>query len=144
MGQATKVTKLYTEPPAVSAHMPSTDGVYLIGELADAVGLEPKTIRYYELEGLLKPTKHGRFKFYGQQDVEHLTVIKKLRKYGFSIEKLRTIIALEGPNLKLGQHKNPRTADVIKDQFTLTSVAVAAAQSMLAEFEQCVSGLRQA
>jgi DNA-binding transcriptional MerR regulator len=127
---------------ADTQELPS-DGVFLISELAAAVGLEPKTIRYYESEGLLVPTRHGRFKFYQQKDVDQLHVIKKLRQYGFSIEKLRSILALEGQNLVLGQHKNPKTVEVIKDQFMITSSAVAAAQVMLQEFEQCIEVLRR-
>jgi DNA-binding transcriptional MerR regulator len=129
-------------PDPETREVPS-DGIFLISELAAAVGLEAKTIRYYESEGLLVPAKHGRFKFYQQKDVDHLLVIKKLRQYGFSIEKLRTILALEGPNLVLGQHKNPGTVDIIKDQFMITSGAVLAAEAMLLEFEHCIEVLKR-
>jgi DNA-binding transcriptional MerR regulator len=130
--------KLISNYPNANACQAPRDGIFLIGELADAVGLEPKTIRYYETEGLLAPTKHGRFKFYRQQDADHLVVIKKLRRYGFSIEKLRDMLALEGKPFVVGQYANPKTADVIKEQFMKTTAAVIGAQAMLTEFGTCI------
>jgi MerR family transcriptional regulator, copper efflux regulator len=118
------------------------DGVYLIGELANAVGLEPKTIRFYELEGLLTSYRHGRFKFYGQKDVDHLLAIKKLRSFGFSIEKLRTLMAFENSTISLLHYTNPKSGELIRTQFTLTKKLVLEAQDMIGEFEECLSKLQ--
>jgi hypothetical protein len=117
--------KLISNYPNANACQAPRDGIFLIGELADAVGL-------------LAPTKHGRFKFYRQQDADHLVVIKKLRRYGFSIEKLRDMLALEGKPFVVGQYANPKTADVIKEQFMKTTAAVIGAQAMLTEFGTCI------
>jgi DNA-binding transcriptional MerR regulator len=70
--------------------------IMLIGEVAIHVGLEPKTIRFYERVKLLFPRKHGRIRIYRQNDVDNLFGIKKLRQYGISIAKIRSILNEEG------------------------------------------------
>ena len=65
---------------------------YLIGELGAHVGLDPKTIRYYERVGLLSPVRHGKFRIYTTSDVARLQTIMKLRGFGFSISCIRDII----------------------------------------------------
>jgi DNA-binding transcriptional MerR regulator len=70
--------------------------IMLIGEVAAHVGLEPKTIRFYERAKLLFPRKHGRIRIYRQYDVDNLLGIKKLRQYGIPIAKIRSILKNEG------------------------------------------------
>ncbi len=62
-----------------------------IGELANKLGVNPKTIRYYEREGLLKPTRHGSFRTYLSSDVERLTIILAMRKLGVSIANIKLL-----------------------------------------------------
>lgn len=69
---------------------------YLIGELEPLVGLEPKTIRFYERAGLASPKRHGRLRTYRMKDVERLRAIKYLRQFGVSIAKIKEILALQG------------------------------------------------
>jgi DNA-binding transcriptional MerR regulator len=65
---------------------------YLIGELAGIVGLEPKTIRFYERAGLLSPERHGRMRIFKPTDLERLLLIKMLRKYEISLSNIRAVI----------------------------------------------------
>jgi DNA-binding transcriptional MerR regulator len=67
-----------------------------IGQLAEASGLTVKTIRYYELHGLLdrpRRTPSG-YRLYGQEDVERLEFIKKAKRLGLSLEEVREIFVL--------------------------------------------------
>jgi DNA-binding transcriptional MerR regulator len=67
-----------------------------IGELAQATGLTPKTIRYYELLGLLEEparTESG-YRLYGQEQVERLEFVKKAKRLGLSLDEVREILAL--------------------------------------------------
>lgn len=72
-----------------------------IGAVSQATGLTDRTIRYYIEEGLLQPgfTKNytGRKSFdFTQEHVTLLHQISVLRKYGFSITDIKTI--LEDPS----------------------------------------------
>lgn len=72
----------------------STPPQQLIGELGVSLGLEPKTIRFYESVGLLTPSRLGRFRVYGNNDMATLSLVKFLRSHDLPISSIRKIIAL--------------------------------------------------
>ena len=67
-----------------------------IGKIARQVGLNPRTIRYYESLGLLPPAlrSESRYRLYTPQTVELLRLIKKAKTLGFTLTEIREIIAL--------------------------------------------------
>ena len=69
-----------------------------IGEVAKLTGLTTKTIRYYELLGLLpepQRTESG-YRLYGQEDVKRLSFIKKAKRLGLSLADIQDILSLHG------------------------------------------------
>jgi DNA-binding transcriptional MerR regulator len=64
----------------------------LIGELAQRTGSNPKTIRFYEREGLLVPARHGRFRIYSRSDELRLKAILEMRRMGLHIAQIRTVL----------------------------------------------------
>lgn len=67
-----------------------------IGELSRETGADPKTIRFYEREGLIAPPRHGRFRTYLVGDVKRLKDILVMRRMGIGIAQIRTLLATEG------------------------------------------------
>jgi MerR family transcriptional regulator, copper efflux regulator len=67
-----------------------------IGALAERAGTNAPTIRYYEEIGLLRPADRqvGGQRAYGDEDVKRLTFIRRCRDFGFSIEQVRSLVAL--------------------------------------------------
>lgn len=67
-----------------------------IGALAGRTGTNAPTIRYYEEVGLLRPAdrQSGGQRVYGDADVKRLTFIRRCREFGFSIEQVRSLVAL--------------------------------------------------
>ena len=67
-----------------------------IGELADRTGTSAPAIRYYEEIGLLRPARRqaGNQRVYDQRDVERLTFVRRCREFDFSIEQVRSLVAL--------------------------------------------------
>lgn len=67
-----------------------------IGALAARTGTNAPTIRYYEEIGLLRPADRqaGGQRAYGEEDVKRLTFIRRCREFGFSIEQVRSLVAL--------------------------------------------------
>lgn len=66
-----------------------------IGEVAQAVGVNPKTIRYYEDIGVLPGpgrTPSG-YRDYAAQDVDRLVFVKTARRLGFTVAEVREILA---------------------------------------------------
>jgi DNA-binding transcriptional MerR regulator len=70
-----------------------------IGELAEAVGTTPRTIRYYEEIGLLPDAgerQAGRHRTYTGADAERLREIMRLKDLlGVSLEELRELVEAE-------------------------------------------------
>ena len=80
-------------------HEPTTraTGSLGIGELAARAGVTPETIRYYERDGVLPPAARagaGRYRRYGEADVERLQFLRRARELGFSLDEVRELLAL--------------------------------------------------
>jgi DNA-binding transcriptional MerR regulator len=72
-----------------------------IGALSKLTGTSAPTIRYYEEIGLLRSPERqrGGQRVYGHDDVTRLTFIRRCRDFGFSIEQVRSLVALaQDPN----------------------------------------------
>jgi Cu(I)-responsive transcriptional regulator len=68
-----------------------------IGDAAERSGLPPKTIRYYEEIGLLKPGRaENGYRDYSSSDVHRLKFLQRSRSLGFSVEECRQLLSLYG------------------------------------------------
>ncbi|WP_102109666.1 Cu(I)-responsive transcriptional regulator [Oceaniglobus roseus] len=66
-----------------------------IKDAADRSGLPPKTIRYYEDIGLIRPARGDNgYRSFSAADLHKLTFLGRARALGFSIEDCRTLLAL--------------------------------------------------
>ena len=76
-----------------------------IGGLAKATGIAAPTIRFYELEGLLRPTKRssGNYRLYGREAAERLTFIGAAQAAGFDLGEIKAILALETGRIPCGR-----------------------------------------
>ena len=74
----------------------TTNGTMTIGEVAARTDVPPKTIRYYEDIGLIKPPERleNRFRTYGETDVQTLRFIHRARSLGFSLKDIAALLAL--------------------------------------------------
>lgn len=70
--------------------------MHQIGEVAEAVGLSLRTIRYYEEADLVLPSGRstGGFRLYTDQDIERLHLIKKMKPLDLTIEEMRDLLAV--------------------------------------------------
>lgn len=66
-----------------------------IGEVSARSGLPPKTIRYYEDIGLIKPLRDTNgYRAFRPSDLNKLTFLGRARSLGFCIEDCRALMAL--------------------------------------------------
>ena len=66
-----------------------------IAAAAERSGLPPKTIRYYEEIGLLRPDRAvNGYRDYSVTDVHRLRFLQRSRSLGFSVEECRQLLSL--------------------------------------------------
>ncbi|NHZ41784.1 Cu(I)-responsive transcriptional regulator [Massilia aquatica] len=67
-----------------------------IGDTAKASGVSAKMIRHYESIGLIGEAQRtdAGYRVYGPQDVQVLLFIHRSRALGFSLEQIKTLLAL--------------------------------------------------
>ena len=65
------------------------DGYLSFKEMCARFDVTPRTLRYYEYIELLSPRKEGRSRFYGPRETARMTLIRRGRRFGFSLEEIR-------------------------------------------------------
>ncbi|MCT7492816.1 heat shock protein transcriptional repressor HspR [Aliarcobacter cryaerophilus] len=70
--------------------------VYLISVVADILGVHPQTLRQYEREGLIKPSRtNGKIRLYSQKDIDHIRYVLTLtRDLGVNLAGVDIILQL--------------------------------------------------
>ena len=67
---------------------------YSISELSKEFEITPRSIRYYESEGLISPQRQGSKRIYNRGDKIKLQLILRGKRVGFSLAEIREIINL--------------------------------------------------
>ena len=67
-----------------------------VGEVAERLGVSPRTIKYYEELGLVEPEARspGGFRLYGEEDVLRLERILRMKGMGYSLAAIRELLAV--------------------------------------------------
>lgn len=71
-----------------------TDARWTITDLAREFDVTPRTVRYYEAEGMLSPERRGTQRIYRSRDRVRLKLILRGKRLGFSLAEIRDIIDL--------------------------------------------------
>ena len=73
-----------------------TKPLYMIGVVAEMVGVHPQTLRFYEKKGLLRPSRtEGRTRMYSADDVEELArLLRFTRDLGVNLAGVEIIIKM--------------------------------------------------
>ena len=85
-------------PPAAStAKSPAirdSQRIYSIAELAREFAVTPRTIRFYEDEGLIKPRRQGTQRLYSAGDRARLGWIRRGQRLGFKLAEIHELLDL--------------------------------------------------
>ena len=91
--------------------------VFKIGELAQRLGLNVRTLRFYESIGILaKPARSaGGYRLYTPSDEARLRFVQQAKRVGFTLEEIQEVI-------RLGQHG--RACDYVQETLSRHIMAV--------------------
>jgi DNA-binding transcriptional MerR regulator len=65
---------------------------WTVGQLADELGVTTRTLRFYEAEGLIRPSRDGGNRVYDQRDRARLRLILRGRRFGMTLPECREIV----------------------------------------------------
>jgi DNA-binding transcriptional MerR regulator len=65
-----------------------------IQEVATALGVTPRTLRFYEDNGLISPQRVGSTRVYSRRDVGRMQLILRGKRLGFTIREIREFLDL--------------------------------------------------
>lgn len=98
-----------------------------IGEVSERAGLPPKTIRYYEDIGLVRPLRSDNgYRAFRESDIHKLAFLGRARTLGFSIEDCRTLLDLYEDESR----ESAQVKAVAKEHLTAIDSKIAQLKSM--------------
>ncbi len=67
-----------------------------IGELAKRAGVSVQAVRFYERRRLMRTPRRtpAGYRIYSEQDLESVTLIKKMQRFGFKLVEIRRVLQL--------------------------------------------------
>jgi MerR family transcriptional regulator/heat shock protein HspR len=73
-----------------------SEPVYLISVVAQILEIHPQTLRQYEREGLITPSRtNGKIRLYSQKDIDHIKYVLRLtRELGINLAGVDLILQL--------------------------------------------------
>ena len=74
--------------------LPGKEITYSISELAHEFDVTPRTIRYYEDEGLLTPLREGQTRIYSHKEKTRLKLTLRGKRLGFSLAEIRELFEM--------------------------------------------------
>ena len=78
-------------------HPPPRFGLLKIGQIAGQVGVAASALRFYEREGLIRPTTRSQagYRLYETAVAEQIRFIRAGQAIGFSLEDIKTLLVLD-------------------------------------------------
>jgi DNA-binding transcriptional MerR regulator len=70
----------------------AAERTWTVGELADDLGVTTRTLRFYEAQGLVSPSRAGANRVYNHHDRARLRLILRGRRFGMTLEECREIV----------------------------------------------------
>jgi DNA-binding transcriptional MerR regulator len=70
------------------------DKLYSVTELARNLGVTPRTIRFYEDQGLILPQRAGNTRIYTHRDRARMILILRGKRLGFSLKEIKEFLDL--------------------------------------------------
>jgi DNA-binding transcriptional MerR regulator len=120
----------------------NSKATYTISDLSKHFDLTPRTIRYYESEGLLNPVRDNGKRIYRERDLVRLKLILRGKRLGFSLAEIKTTMELYDtqPNESAQLRFVLETIEAHKNELEQKQVDI---ENTLAEMESVASSVQE-
>ena len=108
---------------------------FTISELAAEFGLTPRTIRFYEDEGLVSPGRSGMNRVYSRRDRARLELICRGKRLGFSLAEVKEFLDL--------YNRDQRQIEQMKYAASLARQRIESLEIQLEDVKQTLTDLRR-
>lgn len=101
------------------------EGLLSIGEMSKMCNVSKRTLRYYDVIGLIKPAhakKENGYRFYEPYQVGRVFLIKQMQELGISLEDVSNCVKEKGTEINIEEFFNQiikREADIKEEMNTL-------------------------
>ena len=68
--------------------------LFSVNQLAEACGVTPRAIRFYEAKGLLSPKRAGSIRVFDRRDRARLMLVLRGKRLGFTLAEIREYLDL--------------------------------------------------
>ncbi len=115
-----------------------------IGELAHRAGITPRTIRYYENLGLIKPSEREGtgFRYYTEIELAKLVKISCLKSLGLTLEEIASVIDLYFEDATELTAKR-KIVEILKAHLTETDEKMEALAQFRSELQANIARIQQ-
>jgi len=92
--------------------------VYMISVVSELLGVHPQTLRLYEREGFVRPSRtEGGVRLYSQGDVEQIKMVLRLtRELGVNLAGVEVILSMREKMEKL-QEEMEQSMEKMREEF---------------------------
>ncbi|WP_404423233.1 MerR family DNA-binding transcriptional regulator [Thalassospira australica] len=111
------------------------DRFYTVPELAENLGITPRTIRFYEQKGLVAPQRAGTTRVYTRQDRARMLIILRGKRLGFTLKEIADYLDLYGAD--------PTQAEQIKMLLTRVRERIEALEDQRQALDVTLDELRE-
>jgi DNA-binding transcriptional MerR regulator len=110
-----------------------------IREMAEQFDVTPRALRFYESKGLLCPMRDKGTRIYGPTDQQHLALILKGRKLGFTLAEIAQMIDVR--NGRASRHALKLTRQKCLDQLAMLERQINDALAAMVELRRIHTSL---
>ncbi len=110
-----------------------SDTTFSIGELAKQFDVTPRSIRFYEEQGLISPERRRQTRVYYVQDKVRLKLILRGKRLGFSLAEISKLFEL--------YDTNPNSAVQLETLLRLTTTKRARLEQQLNDIQMLMNEL---
>ncbi len=123
LGEIQKIIKKVGLPTKVNENKKQNDeqNYITVGQLAEQIGVSPRTIKHWEDKGIIEPDmrSEGGFRLYSTVYIFICELIRDLQLFGYSLEEIKVVSELFRDYLAIRDHFDAHSTEDVSQKIDL-------------------------